>query len=84
MLLEEISQGAQVNQIGAEDIGTITQVVAGDAVVEIVAALGIEDEVEVIEDAVPIGTVDMVGHLTLWLVTLVGCVAIWPVTTPGP
>ena len=60
-MLEEIIQGAQVNQIGAEDVGTINQVVVGDAVVENVVVLGIEDEVEVIEDAVPMDTMNMVG-----------------------
>ena len=41
---------------------------AGDAVVEIMVVLGVEDEMEVTEDAVLVGAVDMVGHLTLWLV----------------
>ena len=46
--------------------------------------LGIGDEVEVIEDAVQVETVDMVSLLTLWLVTGAGCMTIWPVNVPTP
>ena len=45
ILLEVISQGAQVSQIGAEDDGTIIPVVAGDAVVEVEVDLGVEEGV---------------------------------------
>ena len=52
LLLEIVSQGAQVSQIGAEDVGTIIHVVVADAMVEIVVVLGVENEVEVTEDVV--------------------------------
>ena len=44
--------------------------------VKIVVVLGVEDEVEVTEDAFQVEIVGMVGHLTLWLIIGVGCVAI--------
>ena len=76
VLLEVISQGAQVNQIGAKDDRTISLVVVGDAVVEVEVDLGIEEGVLVEKDAIPVGLIP-------WLATNVGCVAIWPMTVPA-
>ena len=70
--LEVISQGPQVSQIGAEDDGTISLVVVGDAVVEIEVDLGVEEGVLAEEGSALV-------RLIPWLATGVGCVAIWPV-----
>ena len=44
-----------------------------------------DDQVEVVVVAVGEGpTVQGLSTLTHWLVTGVGCVAIWPVTAPNP
>ena len=71
--MKEISQGAQISQIGAEDNGIIRQVVARDAIVVVVEHLGIEEEVEEDEDAI---SVDMIH----WLVASMGGMGIWLVT----
>ena len=47
----------------------------GNIVVEIMEVLGIEEEVEEDRDAV---SMDMIH----WLVTKVGCIAIWPMNIP--
>ena len=76
LLVEVISQGAQVSQIGAEDDGKISPVVVGDTVVEIEVDLGIEEGVLAGEDVVPM-------RLIHWLATGVGFMVIWPVTVPA-
>ena len=75
IFLEVISQGAQINQIGAKDDGTISPVVVGDAVVEVKVDLGIKEGVLAEEDVVPVGLIP-------WFATGVGCMAIWPVIVP--
>ena len=78
----EISQKAQVNKIGAEDNGVVEWVEVEDqeeileGVVDVVDTVVVEDEeaVVVVEEIPQI--------LILWRVTVVGCMAIWPVTVP--
>ena len=41
------------------------------------AHLGVEEEVQATKGAPPVGSIP-------WLVTSVGCMAIWPVTIPAP
>ena len=48
--MEDISQRAQLNSIGAEGNGATIQIVVGDVVVEVVEVLGIGEEVEEDED----------------------------------
>ena len=73
--MEEIGQGAQISQIGPKDVASIRQVVVGDAVVVAVGHLGVEEGAQVDEDVVLVGMIS-------WLVTGLGCVAIWIVTFP--
>ena len=52
----------------------------GDVVVEVVVDglhLGVEEEVQAAKDATPVGSIP-------WLVTSVGCMAIWPVIVLAP
>ena len=74
----EIRERAQLNQIGAKDVGEEMQIVVGDAMVA-------EEEVGPrVEEGIPVVAED--GAATVdsipWLVTSVGCVAIWLVTAP--
>ena len=74
---EEICQRAQPIQIGAKGDGEEMQGVAGGAVVEDVVDPGTEDAVLVVEEA----EVEMLD-LIPWRATIVGCMAIWPMTVP--
>ena len=81
MVEEAIRQRAQVNPIGAEDNGVETCVVVEDKV-----ALG-EDVMKTVDQEEGILVVveeEDLLVLILWLVTGVGCVAIWPVPVPAP
>ena len=73
----ELRQRAQLVQIGAKGDGEVMQGVAADAVVEDKVDLGTEDAVLAVEEA----EVDMLD-LIPWCATVVGYVAIWPVTVP--
>ena len=69
VLLEVISQGAQINQIRAEDNGEEIQCMVGNVVVEVDVDPGVEEGVLAEEDVVPVGLIH-------WLATGVGCVVI--------
>ena len=73
----EIRQKAPVNQIGGKANGNGVEVIEVEGVTEVLwGQLGVTPEAE--ED------VDVVTLLIMihWLVTGVGCVAIWPATVP--
>ena len=57
VFLEVISQGAQVSQIGAKGDGTISPVVARDAMVEVEVDPGVKEGVFAEEDAAPMGLI---------------------------
>ena len=73
----ELRQRPQLVQIGAKGDGEELQDVAGGAVVEDEVDLGTEDVALVVEE-------DMEEALDSipWRVTIVGCMAIWPMTVP--
>ena len=74
----EISQRAQLSQIGGKDVGEEMQVVAGDAMVA-------EDEVGPrVEERILVVVEDEAAAVDLipWLSTSVGCMAIWPMVVP--
>ena len=73
----ELRQRAQPVQIGAKGDGEVIQGVAGDVVVEDQVDPRTEDTVLVVEEV----EVEMLDFIP-WRATVVGCVAIWPVTVP--